>query len=144
MKTAELEEEAETEDSELPPEGVPVPELFTVRDCSSLNPSWDSSFWSRFIVNYRQRESYTKHTHMIHSHTHTHTSIFWLTTLLHTLFSQQDTQITHTHHAVIGKDLDIVDWTAEVLSDLPADAAYSLVTVGLQGEAVFGGLIGDV
>lgn len=51
MKTAELELlEAEAEDSELP-EGVPVPELFTVRLCSSLKPSWDSSFWSRFMVN---------------------------------------------------------------------------------------------
>ena len=35
--------EAEADDSELP-EGVPVPELFTVRLCSSLKPSWDSSF----------------------------------------------------------------------------------------------------
>jgi hypothetical protein len=86
LKTAELEEEAEAEDSELPPEGVPVPELFTVRDCSSLNPSWDSSFWSRFIVNYRARGRVTQNTqmHMIHSDTlpsfgllrcHTHCSV---------------------------------------------------------------------
>jgi hypothetical protein len=40
--------------------------------------------------------------------------------------------------------LDIVNWTAEVLGDLPSDAAYSFITVGLQGEGVFGGLIGDV
>ena len=37
-----------------------------------------------------------------------------------------------THHTVVGKDLDIIYWTAQVLRDLPPDASYCLITVGLQ------------
>lgn len=37
-----------------------------------------------------------------------------------------------TYHAVIGKDLDVVHRTAQVLRDLPPDASYCLITVGLQ------------
>lgn len=37
------------ESAELP-EGVPLPEVFTVRICSSEKPNWWSSFWSLFTV----------------------------------------------------------------------------------------------
>lgn len=37
------------ESAELP-DGVPLPEVFTVRICSSEKPSWWSSFWSLFTV----------------------------------------------------------------------------------------------
>lgn len=42
--------ELDEESAELP-EGVPLPEVFTVRTCSSEKPSWWSSFWSLFTVN---------------------------------------------------------------------------------------------
>lgn len=37
-----------------------------------------------------------------------------------------------THHTVVGKDLDIIYWAAQVLRDLPPDASYCLITVSLQ------------
>lgn len=37
------------ESAELP-DGVPLPEVFTVRICSSEKPSWWRSFWSLFTV----------------------------------------------------------------------------------------------
>lgn len=37
-----------------------------------------------------------------------------------------------TYHTVIGKDLDIIHWTAQVLRNLPPDTSYCLITVGLQ------------
>lgn len=37
-----------------------------------------------------------------------------------------------TYHAVIGKDLDIIHGAAQVLGNLPPDASYRVITVGLQ------------
>lgn len=42
------------ESAELP-DGVPLPEVFTVRTCSSENPSWWRSFWSLFTVSCKRR-----------------------------------------------------------------------------------------
>lgn len=38
----------------------------------------------------------------------------------------------HTYHTVISKDLDIIHRTAQVLSNLPPDASYCVITVRLQ------------
>lgn len=37
-----------------------------------------------------------------------------------------------TYHAVIGKNLDIIHRAAQVLGNLPPDASYCVITVGLQ------------
>lgn len=45
-----------------------------------------------------------------------------------------DASLCWTHHAIIGKYLHIVHRTAELLCDLPSDAAYSLIAVGLHTQ----------
>lgn len=40
--------------------------------------------------------------------------------------------VINTYHAVIGKDLDIIHWTAQVLGYLPSDTSYGFIAVGLQ------------
>lgn len=42
------------ESAELP-DGVPLPEVFTVSICSSEKPSWWSNFWSLFTVSCKKR-----------------------------------------------------------------------------------------
>lgn len=41
----------------------------------------------------------------------------------------------NTYHTIIGKDLDIINWTAQVFSYLPPDTSYCLITVGLQDKS---------
>lgn len=46
------------------------------------------------------------------------------------LWKQKEEQTTY--HTVIGKDLDIIHRTAQVLGNLPPDTSYCLITVGLH------------